>query len=308
MKKWLIIEGSSAENVLMATPLLRCVQKAYPGSVYFLTNSIFDKYVRDNRNINHLYFFSDHIRQLIADFNLQQFDGIIDLQNNEQSHIIANEVNAPRIEVKHGFIERLKAMFFPRQSSLMQIFGLAGQIGVGYDGEGVGFVLPKNVHISENDLPTSHQAGFISIVMPASRRQEQTFAIEKLQALCKAIDHPVVLLGDWEDSANASYISKSIDDIKIYNACGKFNFEETCHLIEQSKVVVGQQNALMLISIALRKKIVCLTEGKKQAWDLPALYDELFLCQQKKRPFVVNNSSISVSNMESVAAQVLGLL
>lgn len=308
MKKWLVIEGSSAEKVMMATPLLRCLQKSFSGNVYFLTNKVFEKYIRNNININHLYFFSDHIKQLVADFNIQQFDGIIDLQNNEQSRLITNEVNAKLVEEKHGFFEKLSALFAKKPNPITAIFNLAKGTGVSNDGQGIGFFLDNKIFIAENDLPTSHQAGFIAVVMPATKAQEKSFDIEKIKALCQAINHPIVLLGDWEDSANASYISKSIDDIKIYNACGKFNFDETCLLIKMSKVVIAQQNALLQIACALNQKVVYLAQGKKQAIDISSFYDELFLRREKNAPFAINYTALNIDDMKAVASQVLALI
>ena len=46
--------------------------------------------------------------------------------------------------------------------------------------------------------------------------------LHKLQELCTAIQYPIILLGGKEDAEEGKAIA-AIDDIKIYNACGKFN-------------------------------------------------------------------------------------
>jgi heptosyltransferase-2 len=79
--------------------------------------------------------------------------------------------------------------------------------------------------------------------------------LEKLKELCSKIGHPIILLGGKEDNENGKQIA-SIDPIKIYNACGKFNLNESADLVHRSKVIITHDTGLMHIAAAFKKKII----------------------------------------------------
>jgi ADP-heptose:LPS heptosyltransferase len=79
--------------------------------------------------------------------------------------------------------------------------------------------------------------------------------VHKLKELCAAIDHPVILLGGKEDRENGQLIAAA-DEIKIYNACGKFNLNESADLVKNAKVVITHDTGLMHIAAAFQKPIL----------------------------------------------------
>lgn len=308
MQKFLILQTGNAEDLLMTTPLLRCIKKQYPASsIHLLTHKLYERYIFRNPNVDHLHFFSENNKTLIADFNLQQFDAVLDLSKNAFSAEITSGLHYDLPVSKTGIIEKLRRLFSKPHSGSEKFFKEAEWLKIENDRQGIGYFLSPENTISGNDLPTSHQAGFVSIIMPATRQQYDAFPVEKIKQLCAAIDHPVILLGDWEDSVAASDV-RVLDDIKIYNACGKFSFDETTHLIQMSKAVVSQENALMYIACALRKKLVALWPGSRQVIDLQLCYDELFIRGQKQLPYINNYAALKSGKMDEVARQLMSLL
>jgi heptosyltransferase-2 len=79
--------------------------------------------------------------------------------------------------------------------------------------------------------------------------------IYKLKELCSKINHPVILLGGKEDYSNAVKIS-SVDPVKIYNACGKFNLAESADLVRRAKLIISHDTGLMHIAAAFKKDII----------------------------------------------------
>ena len=58
-----------------------------------------------------------------------------------------------------------------------------------------------------------------------------------------------------EDYEDGKAIAKQ-DDIKIYNACGKFNLNESAHLVQQAKLLITHDTGLMHIAAAFQKPII----------------------------------------------------
>ena len=50
----------------------------------------------------------------------------------------------------------------------------------------------------------------------------------------------------------------SVDNVKVYNACGKFSLNESADLVKKSKLVVTHDTGLMHIAAAYKKPIISL--------------------------------------------------
>jgi heptosyltransferase-2 len=100
----------------------------------------------------------------------------------------------------------------------------------------------------------SHHLGYIGLVIGAAHNTKK-LPVEKLRELCSKIAHPIILLGGKEDDENAKEIV-SVDPIKIYNACGKFNLNESADLVRKSKLIITNDTGLMHIAAAFKKKII----------------------------------------------------
>ena len=104
------------------------------------------------------------------------------------------------------------------------------------DGLGLDYFIPPKDNIKKEDIPTSHMHGYLALVIGASLATKK-LPLHKLQQICAAINHPIILLGGKEDYEDGKKIAE-VDDIKIYNACGKFNLNESADLIKNSKLFV----------------------------------------------------------------------
>jgi ADP-heptose:LPS heptosyltransferase len=128
------------------------------------------------------------------------------------------------------------------------------KFGVRNDGKGLDYFIPQKDEIQPKDIPTQHQFGYIAIVIGAAHNTKK-LPLHKLKELCSKIDHPIILLGGPEDKANGDEIA-SVDDIKIYNACGKFNINESADLVRKAKVIISHDTGLMHIAAAFKKPII----------------------------------------------------
>jgi heptosyltransferase-2 len=79
--------------------------------------------------------------------------------------------------------------------------------------------------------------------------------LHKLKELCAAIDHPIILLGGKEDYEDGKEIAQ-VDEIKVYNACGKFSLNESADIVKKAKLVITHDTGLMHIAAALQKQVI----------------------------------------------------
>ncbi len=83
------------------------------------------------------------------------------------------------------------------------------------------------------------------------------YPVEKIIEACREIKSPVILLGGKEDLEKGEEIKKAIGD-RIFNACGKFNINQSASLVQQADKIVTNDTGLMHIASAFKKEIISL--------------------------------------------------
>jgi heptosyltransferase-2 len=89
------------------------------------------------------------------------------------------------------------------------------------------------------------------------------------------MDHPVMLLGGKDDAAAGNEIA-SVDDVKVYNACGKFSINESADLVKKAKLVVTNDTGLMHIAAAFKRPIISLWGNTVPAFGMYPYYGDNF--------------------------------
>lgn len=72
--------------------------------------------------------------------------------------------------------------------------------------------------------------------------------------IIRKLNRPVVLLGGKEDMETGAAIAQACGE-PVFNACGKFNLNQSASLLRQSQLVITHDTGLMHIAAALKKKI-----------------------------------------------------
>lgn len=260
MPKILIIRFSSIGDIVLTTPVFRCIKNQVPGAeVHLVTRSSYRQVTEHNHNIDKFFYLQDNLAVLINDLKLEQYDYVVDLHNNLRSLRIKRALGKKSFTVKKLNVEKflltnLNINIMPPVHITTRSLAAVSALGVTDDGLGLDYFIPAKDVVAVDDIPTSHAAGFIAIVIGATYETKK-MPVSKLLELCRKIDHPLILLGGPEDSFNGDLIA-SVDPVKVYNACGKFNLNESADLLRQSKLVVSHDTGLMHIAAALQKPII----------------------------------------------------
>lgn len=95
--------------------------------------------------------------------------------------------------------------------------------------------------------------GYAALVIGAQHATKK-LPFEKLRELCEKIQVPFIIIGGKEDIQIGNELEK-LFPFKVYNACGKFNLDQSASLIRQSKIVITHDTSMMHIAAAFKKKI-----------------------------------------------------
>ena len=127
-------------------------------------------------------------------------------------------------------------------------------LGIKNDNKGLDFFIPIKDEINLSSLPITHQNGYIGFVIGAKFATKK-LPTSKIISICKKLNQAIVLLGGKEDIAVANEIEKEVG-ANIYNACGKYNLNQSASLIKQANKIISHDTGLMHIAAALKKEII----------------------------------------------------
>lgn len=259
--KFLLISLGGIGRTVLTTPVIRCLkQQLKDAELHYLTLPANRIILENNPYIDQLHFVDKNSSQLVDSLKELQFDHVIDLQANAASKQISRQLQLPvhtyrQLKLQSAVFTTLKWNVMPRDLHLVDRFmETVVAFGVENDGKGLDYFIPQPDEVSVNDIPASHQLGYIAMVIGSSKFTKRMTAL-KIREFCQAIDHPVMLLGGKEQYQAAEAIA-SFDPVKIYNACGKFNLNESADLLKKSRLVISHDTGLMHIAAALKKTLI----------------------------------------------------
>jgi ADP-heptose:LPS heptosyltransferase len=258
--KFLIIRFSSIGDIVLTTPVVRCLkQQAVTAEVHFLTKAAFKPVLAANPYIDRLHLLGDDWDGLMEQLRKEDFDYVIDLHHNLRTLKVKKALGKQsfsfnKLNIEKWWYTTFKWNRMPDEHIVDRYLQTLSSFGVRNDGGGLDHFIPAADELKPNDIPTAHQAGYIGLVIGAARATKQ-LPLHKLKELCAAIEHPLILLGGPEDAAMGEELA-AIDPIRIYNACGKFSLNESAGLVKQAKLIVTHDTGLMHIAAAFKRPII----------------------------------------------------
>jgi ADP-heptose:LPS heptosyltransferase len=274
--KFLIIRFSSIGDIVLTTPVVRCLKKQLiTAEVHYLTKSSCRSLTDSNPYIDKAHYFEKDLDAVIEQLKLEDFDYIIDLHHNLRTLKVKKALGKKSFSFKKLNFEKwlltaLKINNLPAVHIVDRYMDTVKEFGIKNDGAGLDYFIPEQDRVKESDIPASHHAGYIGVAIGAALNTKK-LPLHKLVELCGGINHPLILLGGKEDVANAEQIS-AVDPHKIYNACGKFSINESADLVRRSKFLITHDTGLMHIAAAFNKPIISVWGNTVPEFGMTAYY------------------------------------
>ncbi len=273
--KFLIIRFSSIGDIVLTTPVIRCLKQQVPGAeVHYVTKKSFHSILQSNPYIDKIILL-DTWELMMHNLQLEQYDYVIDLHNNLRTLRIKKALKAKsfsfkKLNVQKWLLVNFKINLMPQTHIVDRYLDTLEFFNVINDGKGLDYFIPKKDIVSDHDLPAAQSLGYIGLVIGAALNTKK-LPVEKLQELCSKIDYPIVLLGGPEDREAGDQIA-STDPVKIYNSCGKFNINESADLVRMAKLIVTHDTGLMHIAAAFKKPVISIWGNTVPAFGMTPYY------------------------------------
>lgn len=259
--KFLIIRFSSIGDIVLTTPVIRCLRKKYPtATIHYITKKTFAGIVQSNPYLDKVMFLEDDLKKAIEEIKDENYDHIIDLHHNLRTLRIKNSLRETpfysfhKLNVEKWIYTNFKINLLPHKHIVDRYMATVEKLGVVNDGLGLDYFIPENERLKKDDIPFSHSQGYVAIAIGAAHNTKK-LPVEKLKDLVEKIQYPIILLGGKDDFVNGEKIAES-DPVKIYNSCGKFSLNESADIVSNAKLVISHDTGMMHIAAAFKKNIL----------------------------------------------------
>ncbi len=258
--KFLIIRFSSIGDIILTSPLLRCIKNQVENAeIHFVTKSKYADLVSANPHIDKIHYLNEHIGPLIRELKDEKPDYMIDLHRNFRSFRIKRALHIPsysfhKLNFRKWLLVKFKIDLLPNLHIVDRYFQTISKFRVTSDGKGLEYFIPQGKEFDWNRLPCDFQEGYIAFIIGGTYATKRLPA-EKILHICRALPYPVVLLGGIHESENSLIIERNTGN-HVLNLVGKTSIYESASLISHANVVLTNDTGMMHIAAAFGKKIL----------------------------------------------------
>ena len=273
--KALVVCGKSISDVIFATPTIRGLRIDIDDiAVHVLVHPETSHLLRENPYIAKVHLFAGTFvtwRKLMD----ERFDIIINLDERWKSRFLLRFVTAPERRLstnrwKKWLMVKFKINQIASKHAVEHMLDVVRPLGVNGDNLGLDYFIPPHDMVSRQALPEAFRRGYVVFCISASFLTRK-LPLDRMIELCDKIRRPIVLLGTSEDHDNAEVIwsffsgsgprrmqqNESVFAARthIYNACGKYSFNQMASIIKQSLAVFTFDNDFVPVASAFRKQV-----------------------------------------------------
>jgi len=260
LKKILIIRFSSIGDIVLTTPLLRCLKAQLPDvEIHYLTKKKFESVLSANPYIDHLHTINQQIAEVLPSLKKEKFDRVIDLHKNFRSFGIRLSLLRPgsgfsKVNFRKWLMVKFKINRLPEYHIVDRYFKAIEKLSVKNDGKGLDYFIHEDDRLSLNDLPENFRNGFVGIVI-GGMHFTKILPAEKVIELIKKMEKPVVLMGGPEDFKRGESIMEA-SEAPVLNSCGLYSLNQAASLVSLADKIVTNDTGLMHIAAAFKKEII----------------------------------------------------
>ena len=260
--KILIIRFSSIGDIILTTPVLRCLKKQKPDcEIHFLTKAGFASLVENNPYVSKIYTIKDKVSELSEVLKKENYGLVIDLHHNLRSAQVKRLVGAGafsfrKLNIEKWLLVNLKINKLPPIHIVDRYFETLKTLGITIDQLVLDYFIPEKDRVDTVSAFKFIINGYHALVVGGSYYTKQ-IPLNKLQQICRLSDKPLVILGGKEDVAIGAQLEKEFTG-KVFSACGKFNIHQSASIIQQADKVITSDTGLMHIASAFKKDIISL--------------------------------------------------
>ena len=152
--KILVIRFSSIGDIVLTTPVVRCLKQQLGAEVHFLTKRNFEKLVQSNPYIDRVFSIDKKISEVRTALKAENYDCVVDLHGNLRTLQVklalgVRSYSFDKLNFEKWLITNFKINALPSVHIVDRYLKTVEPLGVKNDGKGLDFFIPKEDVISD---------------------------------------------------------------------------------------------------------------------------------------------------------------
>ena len=258
--KILIIRFSSIGDILLVTPLLRCLKEQVPGvELHLITKEQFLPLLEHHPQLHKIHVFKKEPDTCYDVLKAEHFNYVLDLHHNLRSLKVKKALGVPAFSFNKLNLQKFAAVYLKMREVLPAVhiveryFNTTEFLKVKEDGKGLEIFIDPADETSYESLTGKPARAFLALVIGGSYYTKK-IPIEKLREIISRAVLPVVLMGGSEDRSIGDQLAAEFPE--VLQTCGHLRLMQSASLISKAEWVVTGDTGLMHIASAFNKKIV----------------------------------------------------
>jgi ADP-heptose:LPS heptosyltransferase len=263
MVKFLVVRFSSIGDIILTTPLVRCLRnQVEEAEIHYLTKLKFASIVKENPNIDKVHVLNKNMKQLLSELKAENFDYVIDLHRNIRTFIVKLTLSrmsfsVNKLNVKKWLIVNFKWNLLPQKHIVDRYLETLKLFSVTNDEKGLDFFISNSEKLELSTI-LQHKTLKLVVVVIGGGHYTKQIPGDKIAELIQNLNCNVALIGGTEDINKTNEILLKINKKNVYNFVGKLSLGQSASLISQSDCIVTPDTGMMHIAAAFRKTIFSL--------------------------------------------------
>lgn len=258
----LVLRFSSIGDIVLTTPLLRCLKKQKPeATIHYATKKQFVSLLSNNPYVDKIHSLDSSDQQLIAALKKETFDTIIDLHNNLRTSRIKKALKVPsksfyKANIPKWLMVNFKINKLPKEHIVDRYLQTASSLDIVNDHQGLDFFIDESVLNEATNLLNTKKVSdpFVSFAI-GGQHNTKRLTQEKIIDICKKITVPIVLLGGPEDQKIGQQIKEKAGQ-HVVNLCGSCSIQASSAIASLSNVLISHDTGMMHIGAALKMPVL----------------------------------------------------
>ncbi|MBX2815739.1 MAG: glycosyltransferase family 9 protein [Saprospiraceae bacterium] len=250
--KILVVRLSSIGDIVLASPIVRCLRQQLGADIHFLTKEHYFALVEASPYIEKVHAYVDDDALLLR-LKQEQFDHVVDLHKNIRSLRLISKLGVPKTSFGKANIQKWMMVNFkfdllPRNHIVDRYFEAVAPLGVYNDDEGLDFFFAPTRQ--PDGMPQANRLAFAIGAAHATKR----LLDEQIIEICSMMRHPIAILGGQDEARLGKHLAEHYPHVT--NFAGQADLQQSAAIIDKAGLVLTHDTGMMHIGAALKKPII----------------------------------------------------
>ncbi len=256
-RKVLILRFSSIGDIVLTSPVVRCLRMQADVSIHYLTKRSFRPLLEANPHIDKVIVIENSVMECLSALRQERYDYVLDLHGSLRSWQLKCLLPVPFLHFPKSNFSKWRLVHAigaraPVRHVVERYFEAVSSFGVRYDGQGLDYFLPPGRRMPALPIPAG--TPYLAFVIGAAHATK-TLPPHKVIGICRKLSAQVLLLGGPAEAAAGAQVARAAGP-HVHNLCGALDLHGAAMVIRDARRVICPDTGMMHIAAAFGKEIL----------------------------------------------------